>query len=290
MTLAAHRQEVAEATLGAFPTRLAGEPGKIAYEASEVLESSAIFVMNPDGSDQTLLVSGDNGVIVGSPAWSPDGKFLAYTCNNHLCVVNFDGSGYRQVTESTSNRYFPNWLPDGNLIAFGKINKEIVFNVHTLDVASGSEELVLPGAYAASWSPDGTHIAFLKLNDDLQNEMYVRSIQGGNDVKIWDFEVETFAWSSDGEYLLLSAKEEKSTLEHEIYVIHPDGSGVVKLTENDWDDIYPVWSPDSTQIAFSSKQFGNYDIFVMNVNGSNVQQLTTSVLDETAPSWQPDQE
>lgn len=74
--------------------------------------------------------------------------------------------------------------------------------------------------------------------------------------------------------------------DNEIYLISQ--TEVKKLTDNTWDDEYPVWSPDGTQIAFMGNPKGNYDIFTMNFDGSGVTAVTSSSSDERVPSWFPD--
>ena len=53
-------------------------------------------------------------------------------------------------------------------------------------------------------------------------------------------------------------------------------------------DFRPTWSPDGTQIAFTSKREGSYDLFVMKADGSNKNQLTDAEVAETDPKWSPD--
>lgn len=60
----------------------------------------------------------------------------------------------------------------------------------------------------------------------------------------------------------------------------------------------PAWSPDGSQIAFSSNRSGNYDIYVMNSDGSHLRQLTSDPFaslyfipgnaDDHTPTWSPD--
>ncbi len=74
--------------------------------------------------------------------------------------------------------------------------------------------------------------------------------------------------------------------DNEIYMVSMDG--VKKLTDNTWQDEYPVWSPDRKKIAFSSNAKGNYDIFIMDADGSNIEQITSSSNKEETPAWFPD--
>lgn len=74
----------------------------------------------------------------------------------------------------------------------------------------------------------------------------------------------------------------------DIYRMNPSGIDQVRLTDDPGIDAFPVWSPDSTQIAFASRREADFDIYVMNANGTNVRQLTQNAAFDTAPIWSPD--
>ena len=67
--------------------------------------------MNADGSNPRQLTryAGSN------PAWSPDGRRIAFRSRFDLFVVNVDGSGLRRLARNGSA---PTWSPDGRTIAF----------------------------------------------------------------------------------------------------------------------------------------------------------------------------
>lgn len=62
--------------------------------------------------------------------------------------------------------------------------------------------------------------------------------------------------------------------DNEIYKLSK--KGVEKLTDNSWDDEYPVWAPDKSKIAFTSNPEGNYNIYTMTPQGTRITQITTA--------------
>jgi TolB protein len=67
-----------------------------------------------------------------------------------------------------------------------------------------------------------------------------------------------------------------------------NGSNVRRLTQNDYNDRTPAWSPDGLHIVFAADGEGNQELYVMDASGDNVQRLTSTALyDESYPKWRP---
>ncbi len=100
----------------------------IAYEAPHPQDPTdidplyQIFKRRADGSDVHQLTDLEHGAF--SPAWSPDGDWIAFADGNNIDTVGYglsrirpDGSGYAQITERLNDGY-PQWSPDGQWISF----------------------------------------------------------------------------------------------------------------------------------------------------------------------------
>jgi TolB protein len=82
----------------------------------------------------------------------------------------------------------------------------------------------------------------------------------------------------------------------EIYVIHPDGSALRRLTFDPGFDDSPAISPDGHWVAFLSARHDpqprfpdlKYEIYIVDINGKNLQRLTNTDAAETHPAWSPD--
>ena len=155
-----------------------------------------IFVMRTDGTEQRDLTPGDYRY--AWPRWSPDGQRIAFSSRRsrdyELWIVNRDGSGLRQLTQSSGGHYSP-WSPDGSMIAYSIHAPKNDCVVMSPDKAWGDQKLVylspLNDASLSfegwSWSTDGKKLAGIK---HLPNGVH-------SGIGIYDLETKTYDWLTD---------------------------------------------------------------------------------------------
>ena len=114
-------QPSAQPTNSTQPTST--DRGKVAFVSNQEGEGHYnIYAMNVDGSNQVQLTSGPN--YIEGFSWAPDGARLAFSAQfraqsqklppqYNIYVINADGSGQMQITNSNSDDKWPAWSPDG---------------------------------------------------------------------------------------------------------------------------------------------------------------------------------
>ena len=80
---------------------------------------------------------------------------------------------------------------------------------------------------------------------------------------------------------------------YEVYIMNPDGSEQMRLTQHPANDLNAVWSPTGDQILFVSNRDGKRDLYLMNPDGSNIRRVFKNELKRNFtyrdyPTWSPD--
>ena len=206
--------------------------------------------------------------------------------NDDFYLIGADGGGLRPLTRMAETVAFPYWSPDGSKIAYlcctGHDSSLWVMNAD----GSGSRRLTTGLASSPAWSPDGSRIAY----DDHGAGAIWSIAADGSDAKRLAHASGGGRWSPDGSSIVFFSWRDFPGQEqrNELYVMAADGSNQVRLTDNDAEDVEPTWSPDGTQIAFTSSRAGNPDIYVVAADGSDERQLTTDPAPDEGPAWSPD--
>lgn len=234
---------------------------------------SEIYVMNADGSRQTRLTH-------SSPFY-------------HMAILvrrwYYPPALADYLRESREDKVWPVLSPDGRHIAF-QCQRESRWHVCVMN-ADGSDlvylsyedyQLVNP-----TWAPDSKRIIFNSWQG-WENQIFIASADGRHIGPLTSFKAGidyNLAWSPDGQKIALSLRNTE-TGDLNIYLMNPDGSNVVQLT-NGKVDTEAFWSPDGKQIAYISSAENGSSLFVINVDGTDLRLLTPDPDFYNSPVWSP---
>jgi Tol biopolymer transport system component len=260
----------------AFP----GTDGKIAFD-SDRDGNNEIYTMAADGTGQTRITT--NAVFDARPAWSADGKKIAWESQNAVWVMNADGTGQTQLSPHPAME--PAWSPDGR-VAMSMDGGIFVINA---DGTGGNQITSQPSGPPDSmpaWSPDGTKIAFMRFTGSY--DVWVMNADGTGQVNLTpatatadDYQPN---WSADGHRIAFASNRSGN---FDVWVMNSNGAAPTQLTTDPALDQQPAFSPTGSKIAFETARNGRTDIYSMNADGTAQTQLTTNVAGDSSPDWQP---
>ena len=229
--------------------------------------------------------------------------------DTEIFVMNKDGSHLKQLTFNAFDDEVPAWSPDGRTIAFERdfdpIFGQADYDIFTMR-ADGTRQRNLtnsPGIqdYDPDWSPDGGRLAIVSERDG-DAEIYTMKPDGSRVRQLTD-NATPFAfdgdpnWSPDGRKIAFTSERDATAdteYQVEVYTMRADGGNQKRLTYDVLSDFLPTWSPDGRQIAFTSFRESsavnpnNAEIYTMRADGSRVTNVTrTATGISIGPDWQP---
>ncbi len=198
-----------------------------------------------------------------SPVASPDGTKIAFHYDSWK-----EGKWVVRVYEGTLDAFL------GNVDDVGRT----VFQVEP-DGAIGA------GDKTHSFSPDGTKLVVTACPSGWslgkRRDLYVIDLTTGLVYQLTNtgqhgVDNGFVDWSSNNIIVFSSRINDSSA--YDLYMIHPDGTGLTRLTDTPWNEIDPSWSPDGKSIAFAADKEGNYDIYIMDLQPTNQPPSTPTLL------------
>ncbi len=269
-----------------------GENGRIAFDRfSNGSDTADIYSMKPDGSGLINLTRHSPNDYDEEPAYSPDGKQIAWTRDDDIWLMNSDGSGKRRLTRTEVN-YGVAFAPSGKKLIWTQ-----VVGVHTYIKVmkfdgTDKRNLGVEGLNPA-YSPDGQWIAFDRDNG-AEDDIYTVYRNGESELNLTasqDGQARHPDWSPDGQTIVYQRDVPGGGMDmgYDIYTMDPGGANVLPIVQGTVDQTNPVVSPDGEQIVFQNRASNtDWDLWTAGLTPSTPDQLTSdpAALDEF-PAWQP---
>lgn len=261
---------------------VASEPQQLTFSPGDKTKPS----FSPDGN--FLLYSGlstgssANGTPFAADIWTLD--------------VTTPGAEPVDISQRASDDLYPAWSPDGKYIAFTSMYREDKMpQLFIMNTQGYNQTRLSPGLAEsyASWTPGANFLVYVLTTGELNILQMRDRYSVYQDFSKFDRTSDEgrLGWvkepnvSLDGSMIVYTQFADKKM---NIYsaVFADRGRTVTKLTDSNADSA-PFWSPDGKWIVFMSERDGDKEIYIMDALGGQVTNLTNLPSSDFDPAWQP---
>jgi Tol biopolymer transport system component len=228
-----------------------GTTSDLVSEVTVEVDRTGKVPANYQGTLSITTNGGDQTVTVGMDVVYMISK-IAFTRDNpnnyneDIFIMNTDGTGLQQLTQNSQENVYPSWSPDGEYIYFSSDR----YNNDGYDLFRMAKN-----GTSATQLTNGFYDIGTKVSPDGTRVLFGR----------------LFEPPDAGDYI-------------EIFIMNPDGSDQIQLTNNRVPLYGGEWSRDGTKIIYASAQDGDYDIYSMDKDGFNQSPITQNEFDDYWPS------
>ena len=236
-------------------------------------------------------------LFVTDPQLSPDGRRIAFVVTSlsderdeylsNIWVVDAAGGAPRRFTAGPRRDTEPRWSPDGTRLAF--LSERALKDKLQLYVmpADGGEPTKLTalenGVGGVAWSPDGSRLAFVSPVGGQREPESEEEKRKSRPARV----ITSVKYRFNGEGFVYDRRPH-------VFVASTDGSAPLQLTDGDFIDADPVWSPEGESIVFASARHAERDdddasdLWRVLAKGGAPQRLTETSGPVMLPAFSPD--
>ena len=273
--------------------KLTGERGVNATRIAYVARTGrryTLFVTDADGENGQVALASNDPII--SPAWSPDGRSLAYvsfhTGKATVWVQELATGAHRMVANFRGSNSAPAWSPDGTRLAVA-LAQDGLTQLFTMP-ASGGTPLRLTSSSSIDtepvYAPDGRSLYFV--SDRGGGPQVYRVVVAGGNVERVTFNGSyniSPAISPDGKQLAYITRQGNA---YRLMLQELDNGTTTALSDTQ-DDESPSFAPNGRLLVYATRLQGTDVLMTTTLDGKIKTRLVSTVRDTDMrePAWGP---
>jgi hypothetical protein len=278
------------------PDILTPQDGKIVY-VSDMDGNSEIYTINSNGTDVERLTK--NSVDDLSPKWSFDGDRIAFVStrdgNPEIYTMNSNGGEVIRITDHAADDLDPAWSPDGRSIVFSS-NRDGNYELYIYSLETKALERITESPADdryPDWSPKNGMLLYQSEEYGVTT-LYTLKLSTKESTRIAPrlspFGDSNADFSTSGSSIVYTTGHTKNQTGIMIYHLDTKKSADVVFASVNQSiysvaNLFPTWSADDTQIAFTSDRGSQTDIYITGSDGKSIFRVTETEANEWDLDW-----